>query len=217
VIAKMPIFWQYGEKLVFSMRQPGRSRRPLATAAAAAFALAAFSAHLPGAAIARQEWRQKYDPIIQACARQFNVPADLIHSIIRAESDYDSRAISIKGAVGLMQLMAETATQYDVADRFDPAENIKGGVKYLKDLCKLFNGNTAKVLAAYNAGQEALKKFNGIPPYAETREYIRRVMASYSKPFISGGVPIQKFVDSSGQHVFTNDPYYHINSRKNRD
>lgn len=213
----MPIFWQYGEKSVFSMRQQGRSRRPFTTAAAAAFVLAAFSAHLPGAAIARQELRQQYDPIIQACARQFSVPADLIHSIIRAESDYDSSAISAKGAVGLMQLMPETATQYDVADRFDPAENIKGGVKYLKDLCKLFNGNTAKVLAAYNAGQEALKKFNGIPPYAETREYIRRVMASYSKPFISGGVPIRKFVDASGQHVFTNDPYYHLNSRKNRE
>jgi soluble lytic murein transglycosylase-like protein len=199
------------------MRQPGRSRRPFTAAAAAAFVLAAFSVPLPGAARARQELKQQYDPIIQACARQFKVPADLIHSIIRAESDYDSGAISPKGAVGLMQLMPETATQYEVADRFDPAENIKGGVKYLKDLCKLFNGNTAKVLAAYNAGQEALKKFNGIPPYAETKEYIRRVMASYSNPFISGGVPIRKFVDASGQHVFTNDPYYHLNSRKNRD
>jgi soluble lytic murein transglycosylase-like protein len=217
VIAKMPNFWQYGEKLVFSMRQPGRSRR-LFTSAAAALLLAVFSARLPGAVPgARQELKQQYDPIIQACARQFNVPADLIHSIIRAESAYDSSAISPKGAVGLMQLMPETATQYEVADRFDPAENIKGGVKYLKDLCKLFNGNTAKVLAAYNAGQEALKKFNGIPPYAETKEYIRRVMASYSKPFISGGVPIRKFVDASGQHVFTNDPYYHLNGRKNRD
>jgi len=199
------------------MRQPGRSRRLLTAAAAAAFVLAAFSVPLPGAARARQELKQQYDPIIQACARQFKVPADLIHSIIRAESDYDTGAISPKGAVGLMQLMPETASQYEVADRFDPAENIKGGVKYLKDLIKLFNGNTAKVLAAYNAGQEALKKFNGIPPYAETREYIRRVMASYSKPFISGGVPIRKFVDASGQHVFTNDPYYHLNSRKNRD
>jgi soluble lytic murein transglycosylase-like protein len=213
----MSIFWQYGETLVFSMRLPRRHRRPASSAAAALFALAAFSAHLPGAAIARQELKQQYDPIIQACARQFSVDADLIHSIIRAESAYESTAISPKGAVGLMQLMPETATQYDVADRFDPAENIKGGVKYLKDLIKLFNGNTAKVLAAYNAGQEALKKFNGIPPYAETREYIRRVMASYSKPYISGGVPIRKFVDASGQHVFTNDPYYHLNSRKNRD
>ncbi|OGD40116.1 MAG: hypothetical protein A2V45_02710 [Candidatus Aminicenantes bacterium RBG_19FT_COMBO_58_17] len=199
------------------MRPLGRRRRPFLTAAAAAFVLAAFSTPLPGAARARLELRQQYDPIIQACARQFNVPADLIHSIIRAESAYDSAAVSPKGAVGLMQLMPETATQYGVADSFDPAENIKGGVKYLKDLIKLFNGNTAKVLAAYNAGQEALKKFHGIPPYAETREYIRRVMASYPKPFITGGVPIRKFVDASGQHVFTNDPYYHLNGRKNRD
>jgi len=161
--------------------------------------------------------KQQYDPIVQACARQYNVPADLIHSIIRAESDYDSRAISPKGAVGLMQLMSETATQYGVTDRFDPTENITGGVKYLKDLCKLYSGDTAKVLAAYNAGQEALKKFNGIPPYAETREYIRRVMATYSRPFISSGVPVRKFVDATGQHVFTNDPYYHLNSRKKRD
>jgi len=199
------------------MRHLGQSRR-LFTTAVAAFLILACSPRLPGAVPgARQELKQQYDPIIQACARQFYVPADLIHSIIRAESDYDSTAISPKGAVGLMQLMPETATQYGVSDSFDPAQNIKGGVKYLKDLIKLFNGNTAKVLAAYNAGQEALKKFNGIPPYAETREYIRRVMASYSKPYISGGVPIRKFVNASGQHVFTNDPYYHLNSRKNRD
>ena len=199
------------------MRHLGQSRR-LFTTAVAAFLILACSPRLPGAVPgARQELKQQYDPIIQACARQFYVPADLIHSIIRAESAYDSTAISPKGAVGLMQLMPETATQYGVSDSFDPAQNIKGGVKYLKDLIKLFNGNTAKVLAAYNAGQEALKKFNGIPPYAETREYIRRVMASYSKPYISGGVPIRKFVNASGQHVFTNDPYYHLNSRKNRD
>ena len=164
-----------------------------------------------------QNLRQQYDPIVQTYARRYSVPSDLIHSIIKAESSYDSRAISPKGAVGLMQLMPETAAQYGVQDRFDPDENIKGGVKYLKDLIKLFNGKTDKVLAAYNAGQEAIKKFNGIPPYAETKEYIRRVMASYSKPFITGGVAIRKFVDGSGQHVFTNDPYYHLNSRKNRD
>jgi soluble lytic murein transglycosylase-like protein len=179
--------------------------------------LFALSASLPGAARTVQELKQQYDPIVQACSRQFGVDADLIHSIIRAESAYNSSAISLKGAVGLMQLMPETAAQYGVSDSFDPAENIKGGAKYLKDLIKLFNGKTAEVLAAYNAGQEALKKFKGIPPYAETREYIRRVMASYSRPYIRGGVPIRKFVDASGQHVFTNDPYYHLNSRKNRD
>ena len=169
------------------------------------------------AARSAQDLRQQYDPIVQTYARRVGVDPDLIHSIIRAESNYDSRAVSPKGAAGLMQLMPATAAQYGVKDRFNPDENIKGGVKYLKDLIKLFNGNTAKVLAAYNAGQEAIKKYNGIPPYEETREYIRRVTASYSKPFISGGLPVRKFVDASGQHVFTNDPYYHLNSKKNRD
>lgn len=200
------------------MRHAGRSRRSIASIAAAGCLLTLILfVPLRGAARARQELKQQYDLIIQVCARQFSVDADLIHSIIRAESAYDSSAISPKGAVGLMQLMPETAAQYGVSDSFDPAENIRGGVKYLKDLIKLFNGKTADVLAAYNAGQEAIKKFNGIPPYPETREYIRRVMASYSRPYIRGGVPIRKFVDASGQHVFTNDPYYHLNSRKKRD
>lgn len=200
------------------MRRFLSKRWPRTLVAAAVLSIAVFlTASGLSAAAPRQDQKAQYDPIVQSCARQYNVPADLIHSIIRAESAYDHRAISEKGAAGLMQLMPETATQYGVSDRFDPAQNITGGVKYLKDLCKLFEGNTAKVLAAYNAGQEALKKYKGIPPYPETREYIRRVMASYAKSYISSGVPIRKFVDGSGQHVFTNDPYYHINSRKDRN
>ncbi|MEW5901293.1 MAG: lytic transglycosylase domain-containing protein [Acidobacteriota bacterium] len=167
-----------------------------------------------GGAGSTGEIKSPYDSIIKTHARRYNVPADLIHSIIKAESNYDCRAVSPKGAVGLMQLMPETAIQYGVKDRFDPDDNIRGGVKYLKDLCKLFNSNTSMVLAAYNAGQEALKKFSGIPPYSETKEYIRRVMASYSKPFITGNSPIYKFTNSEGVRVFTNDPYYHLNSRK---
>jgi soluble lytic murein transglycosylase-like protein len=216
VIAKETRFWHDEKKQGYLMRYPVRDRRFFIIAAAGLF-LAGSSAPLSGGAKGAQELKQQYDPIVQSCARQFNVPADLIHSIIRAESGYDSRAVSVKGAAGLMQLMPETATQYGVSDRFDPADNIKGGVKYLKDMIKLFNGDTAKVLAAYNAGQEALNKFNGIPPYAETREYIRRVMAAYSKPYISSGMPIRKFVDASGQHVFTNDPYYHLNAKRNPD
>jgi soluble lytic murein transglycosylase-like protein len=191
--------------------------RAIVTCRAALFLCAVLPLCLPGGPRARPDLKQQYDPIVQTYARSIGVDAELVHSIIRAESNYNSRAVSPKGAVGLMQLMPATAAQYGVQDRFDPDENIKGGVKYLKDLIKLFNGRTAEVLAAYNAGQEALKKYNGIPPYAETKQYIRRVMASYSRPVIRGGVPIRQFVDSSGQHVFTNDPYYHINSRKNRD
>jgi soluble lytic murein transglycosylase-like protein len=160
--------------------------------------------------------KQKYDTIIKIYGRKHSVPADLIHSVIAAESNYDSGAVSPKGAVGLMQLMPETAAQYGVQDRFDPEQNIMGGVRYLKDLCRLYKNSTRLVLAAYNAGQEALKKYNGIPPYPETREYIRRVMASYQKPVITGGTPIYKFTKSSGVRVFTNDPYYHLNNRKEK-
>lgn len=165
----------------------------------------------------RQEFTDEVNALVKRYSQKYHVPAELIHAIIKAESNYNQWAVSPKGAAGLMQLMPETARQYGVRDRFDAEENIMGGVKYLKDLCRLYNNNTKLVLAAYNAGQEALKRFSGIPPYPETRHYISRVMASYSKPFITGGYPVQKFVDASGQHVFTNDPYYHLNIRRNRD
>jgi soluble lytic murein transglycosylase-like protein len=164
----------------------------------------------------QSELKQKYDPVVRTYGRKYNVPADLIHSVIAAESNYDSGAVSPKGAAGLMQLMPETAAQYGVRDRFDPEQNIMGGVQYLRDLCRLYKSSTKLVLAAYNAGQEALIKYRGIPPYSETREYIRRVMASYQKPVITGGTPIRKFTGPDGKAIFTNDPYYHLNNRKDK-
>jgi soluble lytic murein transglycosylase-like protein len=168
-------------------------------------------------AMTQAELKQKYDSLIKIYGRKYSVPADLIHSVIAAESNYGSRAVSPKGAAGLMQLMPETAAQYGVQDRFDAEQNIMGGVQYLKDLCRLYKNSTKLVLAAYNAGQEALKKYKGIPPYPETIEYIRRVMSSYQKPVITGGMPIYKFTNSSGVRVFTNDPYYHLNDRKHKE
>lgn len=197
-------------------RKVPKQRRFFSLFLTAASLFLSFFSSVAGARPA-QEAKGQYDPIIKTWAKAFSVPADLVHSIIKAESNYDSWAVSPKGAAGLMQLMPETAAQYGVKDRFDPEDNIKGGVKYLKDLCRLYGNNTKLVLAAYNAGQEAIKKFKGIPPYPETREYISRVMASYPKSYITGSTPIRKFVDASGQHVFTNDPYYHLNSRRNRD
>ncbi len=172
---------------------------------------------LPAKAETNEEFRNQVDNLVKLYSRRYNVPADLIHAIIKAESNYNRWAVSPKGAAGLMQLMPETAAQYGVTDRFDPEENISGGVRYLKDLCRLYNHNTKLVLAAYNAGQEALKKFKGIPPYPETREYISRVMASYPNAFITGSPPIRKFIGASGQLVLTNDPYYHLNNQRNRD
>ncbi len=178
----------------------------------AGVAAAALLAGLPPArAAARDDARKLYDPIIKTYSSKFKVPADLIHSIIKAESDYDCRALSVKGAAGLMQLMPDTATQYGVRDRFDPEDNIMGGVRYLKDLCKLFNNNTKFVLAAYNAGQNAISKFGGVPPYPETREYIRRVMADYPKSTIPMAPAIQKFRTADGRLVLTNDPFYVVN------
>ncbi len=148
-----------------------------------------------------------YDTLIQVISSKYDIPSDLIHSIIRTESNYDPLAISPKGAMGLMQLMPETAKVYGVNNVFDPAENIEGGVKYLNDLIKLFNRKTHLVLAAYNAGQEAVKKYGGIPPYKETKEYIRQIMSSYNELTIRKKTIIYKFYDKSGRLVLTNTPY----------
>ncbi len=118
--------------------------------------------------------RKTLRPRRQKVAQKHGVEPDLIHAIIRAESNYDSFAVSEKGAMGLMQLMPATANAYGVNNFCDPEENIEGGTKYLKDLIKLYGGKTNFVLAAYNAGQEAVKKYKGIPPYPETRNYISR-------------------------------------------
>ena len=111
--------------------------------------------------------------MIRKVAKKHGIEPELIHAIIRAESNYESTAVSPKGAIGLMQLMPTTAKAYGVNDFCDPEENIEGGTKYLKDLIKLYQGKTSLVLAAYNAGQEAVKKYKGIPPYPETRNYIK--------------------------------------------
>jgi len=156
----------------------------------------------------------QYDKLIQDISMKHGVDSSLIHSIIRAESNYNPSAISQKGAVGLMQLMPETAKQYGVRNVFDPKENVEGGVKYIKDLIRLYNAKTDLVLAAYNAGQEAVKKYSGIPPYDETRNYIERVKSSYDKPFIKHRTKIYKFLDESGRVVFTNDRNLYLLNKK---
>ena len=168
------------------------------------FSLSSFAVSSPGSL---------YDNIIQVVARKYDVPSDLIHSIIKAESNYDSQAISSKGAVGLMQLMPETARQYGVQDRFDPVENIEGGVRYLKDLVRLYNRRTNLVLAAYNAGQEAVKKYGGIPPYPETIGYIEKVQSSYKNPTIRQRTVIYKYYDEEGRLVLTNNRNLYLQYR----
>ena len=160
---------------------------------------------------------KKYDKIIKTIATKYYLEASLIHSIIRTESNYDPHCVSSKGALGLMQLMPDTARIYGVRNPFNPRDNIEGGVRYLRDLIELYNRKTKYVLAAYNAGQTAVKKYGGIPPYPETRNYIEKVMVSYPKSFIKTRTKVYKYQDSSGRVVFTNCHYlYSLNKAREK-
>ena len=158
---------------------------------------------------------RQYDQIIRRIAQKYDIDPDLIHSIIRAESNYDSQAVSPKGAVGLMQLMPQTAKDYGVIDRYDPVDNIEGGVRLLKDLIQTYDQKNDLVLAAYNAGPEAVKKHEGIPPYPETIQYIQRVK-SYLNPEQSpnNNKKIYSFRDKSGRRVITNDRNYYLRHKR---
>ncbi len=164
----------------------------------------------------KRQLQKKYDGMIKEIAKEYDLEPALIHSIILIESDYDPRAVSNKGAMGLMQLMPATAEHYGVRNPFDPRENIRGGAKYLKDMCKLYYNSTDHVLAAYNAGQTAIKKYGGIPPYPETINYIDKVRATYRHSTIRVRTKIYKYVDSSGRVVLTNDSSLY-NKNKNKD
>jgi soluble lytic murein transglycosylase-like protein len=118
-----------------------------------------------------------YGEIIDSVAAEHGVPVRLVRAVIKVESDYQERARSRKGAMGLMQLMPDTAKRFAVADPYNPRQNIEGGIKYLKTLLDRFP-ETGLALAAYNAGEAAVDRFRGIPPYAETRDYVARILRS---------------------------------------
>jgi soluble lytic murein transglycosylase-like protein len=131
---------------------------------------------------------------IDRAAQLYKIPAELIRAVIAVESAGDCSAISHRGAVGLMQLMPETAGKMFVEDPVDPAQNILGGTRYLRHLANEFGGDMLLMLAAYNAGPEAVRKYKGVPPYDETRQYVKKVMAYYqelkraSAPKLAAGV-----------------------------
>jgi soluble lytic murein transglycosylase-like protein len=120
-----------------------------------------------------------YHAIIQQAGRRHGVEAALIQAIIMAESSYNPRAVSNRGAAGLMQLMPATAASMGVKDKFDPEHNIDGGVRYFKRMLVRFDGDTRLALAAYNAGARKVRQYNGIPPYKATRSYIAKVFKYY--------------------------------------
>jgi soluble lytic murein transglycosylase-like protein len=122
---------------------------------------------------------RKYDEFILLASNLFQVDRFLIKAIIRAESDFDCRAVSSKGAKGLMQLMPGTADAMEVKNPFDPKENILGGTRYVSLLLKRFSNNKTLALAAYNAGPKVVESNKGIPPYPETKTFVKRVMNYY--------------------------------------
>ncbi|MGZ5765263.1 MAG: lytic transglycosylase domain-containing protein [Usitatibacter sp.] len=127
-----------------------------------------------------QEDIQKYANIIQTASKAYGVEPSLVHAVISAESAYNQYAVSRTGAMGLMQLMPDTARRYGVQNMMDPTENIHGGVRYLADLLTMFKGRVDLAIAAYNAGENAVIRYgHKIPPYAETRHYVPRVLGFY--------------------------------------
>jgi soluble lytic murein transglycosylase len=122
-----------------------------------------------------------YADLIAPIAASHGLDPELIRAVIRAESNFDPLALSHKGARGLMQLMPGTAARFAVADPFDPEENIRGGVQYLRFLRDRFDGQLPLILAAYNAGENAVRRHGGIPPYPETRKYVARILEEYGR------------------------------------
>jgi len=161
-----------------------------------------------------------YRELITRVALKNGVNPDLVYAVVAVESAFNPRAISSKGALGLMQLMPDTATRFGVMDSFDPADNVMGGARYLRHLLDLFRGDLRLALAAYNAGENAVIAVGGIPPYRETRHYVAKVLQLFGggkKPYtdraprrtVAGaGVqsPIRTWTDAAGVVHMTDEP-----------
>lgn len=122
-----------------------------------------------------------FEPLVDKASKTYGLDKDLLLSVIRQESGFNPDAVSKAGAQGLMQLMPGTAEKLGVSQPLDPVQNIDGGARYLKGLLDQFHGNVPLALAAYNAGSNAVRKYQGIPPYAETQQYVRSILAMYLK------------------------------------
>jgi soluble lytic murein transglycosylase-like protein len=121
-------------------------------------------------------YKGDFNQIIDSTSKKYNINSAIIKAVIKAESNFDPSVVSSAGAMGLMQLMPDTALSLGVVEPFDPMENIEGGVKYLKDMLNKFGGNLELALAAYNAGPGNVTKYGGIPPFQETQNYVAKIM-----------------------------------------
>ena len=159
---------------------------------------------------------QSYIDIINTSCGRHGVDPALVHAIVRVESDFNPFAMSRKGAMGLMQLMPQTAFDMQVRDTFNPGENIDGGVKYLRYLIDRYEGNLSLALAAYNSGETAVKKWGTIPPFPETKNYVQRVLKLYngSGSSITPAYTIYVGYGDDGSILLTDDPAKHKNMKR---
>lgn len=138
--------------------------------------------------IAQRDRPSAYDGMIRTAASEFGIDPILVKCVILVESNFNARAVSSKGARGLMQLMPATARAYGVSNIFEPMDNIRGGTRYLNFLLNLFKGDLNLALAGYNAGENAVSRYGAVPPYEETREYVRKVLTAFNgTPLLTGG------------------------------
>jgi soluble lytic murein transglycosylase-like protein len=149
------------------------------------------------------------DALVREAAARHDVDANLLRAMIRAESNYNPKAVSRKGALGLMQLMPFTARDLGVRNVFDPRQNVDGGTRYLKSLLGRFGGDLNRSLAAYNAGPGAVERYGGVPPYRETVNYLKKINGLYGSLTLfpsrnEGYRGIVKYVDESGKVYYTN-------------
>jgi soluble lytic murein transglycosylase len=141
---------------------------------------------------------QELEPVIRRHSSRQQIHPALIRAVIKAESDFDPRAVSRAGAIGLMQLMPQTAIRLDVRDMYNPDDNVGGGAKYLRQLLDRFHGNLPLALAAYNAGENAVDRYQALPPFDETRQYVRKVLRYYRTFLVRDGAimkyPVSQYV-----------------------
>ena len=159
-----------------------------------------------------------YSSIINSACDKYGVDSSLVHAVVKVESDFNPYALSRKGAMGLMQLMPQTAVELNVKNSFSPEQNIHGGVRYLRYLLDRYEGNLKLALAAYNSGETAVKRWGTIPPYKETQNYVARILKLYSgtgKTF-SPRYTIFMGYGEDGSLLLTDNPYNHQDKQLKR-
>ena len=149
---------------------------------------------------------RELEPVIQRHSSRHQLHPALVRAVIKAESDFDPRAVSRAGAIGLMQLMPQTAARLDVRDMYDPDDNVGGGTKYLRQLLDRFHGNLPLALAAYNAGENLVERYQALPPIDETRRYVRKVLRYYRTFLVRDGIILERPISRHAPVTPVKDP-----------